>query len=1010
MAANHRYGLPSGSDGRNGGASGPGKPPLPHIDDLLAVPDDVDSNTSIKRLLDIAGTSLRQAEMLHDFNKPAQALKEYIRASIIAIQFISGHKDYPAMKSLPGELGKTHAALLKRITQQNDAFSKIKQDIVADNKRSGVRPTVQRPNSNRSNAVPNNAPAYSQQTSTTAQDGTRRKPAVQPKPSTMQGNALKVGHGRNASTGNAAQDSLFSRFATLRGPQSVPGQDPRIKTHTIVPPDTMKAPSVAPKGPREMPPPPQRQNSDLHGPVPTLPKMPDAIYSPARGSISGESTRQPPSTPRGSYSRTGSSTSLSSIATMSYQQQKSDYFAPMQAVGEKPDSVPSPKIPQGIADAASVTAEELYELIKSKASLLVIDVRSREDFEAGHIWTQNTICVEPTVLDRGDLSASQIGESLCLSSSKEQLAFEERSKFDIVVFHDEDSEMVPNFPNNEAELALIRLQRALTDFDYDASKLKNTPKLLRGGIRAWTDLMGPASVQSTHPTEKMPSLSSHASTDLRQRRKSSYTVKLDSEEAKKWQEIVKQDSIDTASTPGYVRSKEDFLRRYPPVIMEQESMTGPSNVNRTPRYGSSHADDLRSELPTPPSRPPPAVPRPSYSGVSQSSIDADTYDETGVTQSPRIPTRSKPAEQASSDLPRVYTGLDNPGNWCYANSLLQALLVSPGFGRELADSSWQESHKVPRTKTEKMDNPQLMMKIMSNLFHWMSTGKFHSMKAQTLMDYSRHIRKQNGGTPLFGGPDQQDASEFLLFLLANLDEETNTRRNIEDKPSQPDTTRLTLAQAADEYWRSHLNSSYSIIDRFWRGLELSTVCCQRCQTKTYRFAALDTVILYLSHNEMATTLATSLNRYAAQEVVEDFQCDNCNGRTRALRHFCFARMPRLLCVVLSRAGHRGKTSCRVTWDLNDFDFAPWYFRTGDGTGQQPNSSSLRYECYAVVVHQGLEMTSGHYYTFVRDANSHGAPSWLKCNDTSVTKVRNINAALDNLDDRNTPFLLFFRRK
>jgi ubiquitin carboxyl-terminal hydrolase 8 len=65
--------------------------------------------------------------------------------------------------------------------------------------------------------------------------------------------------------------------------------------------------------------------------------------------------------------------------------------------------------------------------------------------------------------------------------------------------------------------------------------------------------------------------------------------------------------------------------------------------------------------------------------------------------------------------------------------MLQSLLASPEFGRELANSEWTSKYKAPRKDNEKSDHPQLMIRIVSNLFHWMNSGKFQAMKAQTLM-------------------------------------------------------------------------------------------------------------------------------------------------------------------------------------------------------------------------------------------------------------------------------------
>jgi ubiquitin carboxyl-terminal hydrolase 8 len=137
---------------------------------------------------------------------------------------------------------------------------------------------------------------------------------------------------------------------------------------------------------------------------------------------------------------------------------------------------------------------------------------------------------------------------------------------------------------------------------------------------------------------------------------------------------------------------------------------------------------------TPPTRPQAAVQRPSHSSLSH---DHDDHE---------------PTDQISTVPTKVHTGLNNPGNWCYANGILQSFLASPNFGRELADSEWTKRFKdqVPRKYDEKIDQPQLMIQMLSKIFYWMSSGKFQTMKAQMLMvsicNNSFGAEERKGGT------------------------------------------------------------------------------------------------------------------------------------------------------------------------------------------------------------------------------------------------------------------------
>ena len=735
------------SDGINGAAARAEAAVLPHIDDITAAPKDIDPNLSLKRLLDMCESSLRSAEMSRELNRPANALRDYLRSSIIAVHIVQNHRDYPTIQSnRGGELPKRHGALLKQIKGLYGTYDQVKEDIRKDNQRTGVKSVVSR--AGVSHAIPlvgsDHRTAEKPQHNGSQPNGAfkpavngspgRSKPAPRPKPQSLHGNAIQNNHAR--STSNATSDLLAARFAGLRGPQSSPGQDPRIRTHSF----TQPTQSARPAGPRDMPT-NQKPKIGIDSSIPSLPKMPDAIYSPVRGSISEGSARMPTSTPRGPFTRTGSSTSITGSPTVSSQPPSKDYFTTTytSSVSTEPSAlsrpstdlsstVSSPKRSLELSSRDMIEATELYHAMKEKGSFLLIDIRPREDFDIGHIMSTSIICIEPDILARENLSADDIAESLVISPNQEQQLFERRNEYDLVVIYDEDSKEIPKFPQGQDEMALLSLHRALVHLNYGC-ELKQPPRLLKGGLNAWVDLMGENSLQPTS-----------ASAPLRRgamgRRKSKYRITpMKADEVKAWQNAVENDDMETASSPSLYRTTADFIRRYPAVPMEPEDMTSPTPPARPEKiidYQASNRQHAVGDLPAPLARPAPTMSRSSHSGLSMGADDQGAYSDKN--RAPPQPTSRppKPPEQPPSDISPYYTGLNNPHNWCYANSILQSLLACD-FGKELTNSDWKKRYVVPKRQNEKIDQPQLMMQILSNLFHWMSTGKFEVMKASTLM-------------------------------------------------------------------------------------------------------------------------------------------------------------------------------------------------------------------------------------------------------------------------------------
>ncbi|KAM0667116.1 hypothetical protein ACQRIU_004971 [Beauveria bassiana] len=1016
MAANARYSLPPGYNNHAANGAG-GKPALPHIDDVVALPTDVDIKKPLKSLLEQAEMSLRQSEMSRDFNRPALALKDFIRASVITVQIVYHHKDYLLLKEGRGDLAMRHNSLMTRIKQQSDMYDQIKKDIIADNKRTGVLPKSQKSgqlqlNGNHSSATPTPATTTSNGHAVTASG--KVKPKVQPKPQSLQGNAVP-GHGRTPSSNNANFD-LAARFANLRGPQTTPGQDPRIKTHPILP--------LKPAGPRDMPPSPQRSEPSAVNEVPSLPKMPDAIYHPARGSVSSDAGRPPATTPRGSFSRATPTSSLNNMPSPVSARQSIEYFPPMPS--NTTGSKLSPQKPAANDETDTIAAEELFQAMKQSGSVLIIDVRSRAEFDEGHIMSSSTICVEASILLRDNISAAEITESLVLSPSQEQSQFNRRNEYELVVFYDQDSEEIPRSPRSSDDMVIVSLHRALVHLNYGRD-LKRPPRILKGGLDAWVDLMGSASLQTTSLNSSSHVPTSRARSGTFQRRRSKYIRPLRADEVKAWQQTLENEDISANQPPEYHRSTESFLRRFPPVLTEQESMTSSPATEPPPRYSSLHSIDPYTDLPSPPTRPAPSVPRLSYSSLSHTSDEADRFEEpVAPRQSVRV---KKVPEQMTGDGYRLYTGLNNPHNWCYANSTLQSLLASPDFGKELSDSTWSTEYRAPKKDTEKIEHAQLMIRIVSNLFHWMSTGNLEVMKAQTLMDYSQHICKKSRSNAQFGGTQQQDAQEFMSFLMEHLHDETNSRRNRKGNAMQPNTKSQPLLYAAVQYWYNHLQYNESIVDKYWRGLELSTVKCLDCHTKTYTFSPFEWIPAPVALGSTRQTLEQSLHQHIANNTLDDFSCDKCRRNTRAMQSISFARLPPLLCVCFRRfnynqaTGDIKKSTAPVTWDFNDFDFSPYFFENGNGrpppgTGDQhAYEGPFRYECYAVIVHAGSRTDNGHYFAYVRDQSTHDPYAWLCCNDSRVTRVRIGSGDRDDIQNEvfksgqdRVPYLVFFRRK
>jgi ubiquitin carboxyl-terminal hydrolase 8 len=842
----------------------------------------------------------------------------------------------------------------------------------------------------------------------------RARPVVHPKPQGLHGNALQSA-GSGVSSGKPAED-LAQRFARLR---ATPAQDPRIRTQSIIPPS-----ATASQAPVES----QQPTISSLGAVSGMPRLPDAIYNPARGTISSEAAELPSSAPRAMFSRTNSMTSIPNVSKTPKTGPVEEYFVPAQTFTSTTNPAPPKRIKLTISDGNTISAQELFEYMKKGAaeiSILLIDIRSRELFDEGHIMSQATICLEADVLMRPDISANEIADSNVLAPADEMILFEKRHQFDLVVFYDQESDRITGRRDTPEQKAISGLYNALTQYDFPGNATKRTlaPKLLEGGLEAWTGILGKSGLQSSATSApNKPRGPAPMARSLVKRRPTYVTRPVqDAEEAKKWEE-----TLSDLSPP--IRTTEDFLRRMPAMSTKQESMvtspvTSPTlNRPMSPFHSRiSHEESIYKNLPAPPTRPPPTLPRRSYSGLADAESGTSTATKNGALKSGAEPLR------------KFRTGLINPGVHCFANSSLQAMFATPGFSRELATGKWTESFEhPPKKRDEAIVNPQLLTKMLASLFNWLNTGAMPEIQAKTLMDYIRHINSRTvEGQPkppnqVLGGPAQQDAEEFHSFVMANIHDETNMlrdRKPVADPKQYSEKDGSVLKNAID-YWGEYSLASSSIVDKYFRGLDVYISKCLHCHHEVRQIQTSDICILNLPTSGETTTLEALLKLRQRVETLHELQCEECKQKGRT-RYGKFARLPDRLAICIGRFSMPGdhnavtKINTRVRFPVRDLDLTE-HCAQPDLEMKQTNdhhfAGRMRYDLYAVTVHQGSSVSSGHYFAYVRDDLSRDPTDWWKCNDTRVDRVKIGSSSPDDQtetmykDGNATAYMLYYRRQ
>jgi ubiquitin carboxyl-terminal hydrolase 8 len=909
----------------------------------------------------------------------------------------------------------------------------------------------------------------------------RQRPLVRPKPDGMHGQVVtgtgtsrqdplaerfaKLRIAQSPDNGDLSQTdpsdgngSISMPSPTDFKPNSQPWSPPANQSEPV----NSNSPTSRPSGPREMP-------SRLSGPtlppkIPletTLPKAPDPTYSPVTSFPSqtahnppGTSTESNGSNPRNSSqlyqtaseslvrtnsplkrtpltsSNASTNSRDSTLSNASLVNGNRQYQTPRQLydynsyASTSTTSLNNSRSSKGrtieLPVENSISAEKLFDYIK-QYHVLLIDVRSREQFDQGHIFSKSIICVEPLSL-RDGLSADELEESLVLSPDNEQTLFEQRNEFDLVVFYDQSASSTNNAP------ALRALFDTLYEFNY-TKQLKEgiPPVLLAGGLDAWIDLVGPQSLQASktavimgttriQPVRRRPArlsrnqtVNDNSSLEIRRRRLRAHKPMTASEQ-EEWLRKAKQEEIDPSrysqapaeledteaeSTSPLAHTYDDFFRRFPDPSDIQQSMTLPAAVHPPP------AGQVPTSMPQVPSRPAPAVPRPSYHGTADNTNSQLSLARQTSAQRPPL---YFPAPQTRRKLP--LTGLVNYGVTCYLNATVQCLNATVPLTSYFLNNKWRDH--IQRHNRGSSGN--LLPINYANLTHAMWANDADAVGPRTFREF---FRRQSGTE--ISEDRQHDAKEFLDLILDYLHSDMNRNHNrsiLKGLTAEQERVREGLPpyQVSDIEWSRYLHRDYSFISTLFAGQHSSRLRCLTCNATSTIYETFFSLSVELPDPRRAsrTDLSHCLSSYFMEEVLEHpWHCPNCKTDRRATKKLTLTRSPQFLIIhfkrfIKSNNGRSHKLHTEVDFPLYGLDMGS-YMIPRPPPSQQENgikantngppaerapfepatTPPFMYDAYGVIRHLGTRTDSGHYVALVKDA---ARGKWFKFDDEHVRDV------------------------
>lgn len=236
--------------------------------------------------------------------------------------------------------------------------------------------------------------------------------------------------------------------------------------------------------------------------------------------------------------------------------------------------------------------------------------------------------------------------------------------------------------------------------------------------------------------------------------------------------------------------------------------------------------------------------------------------------------------------------------------------------------------------------------------------------------------------PQFSRATQEDAQEFLSYLLDTIHEDLNRApkgdpvlyRGKLEPVKDIHSSMTDMEETAKTSWKNHLVNNKSIIVDIFQGQIRSALTCNGCKVTTDSFDP----IMYVSlpfpeertkNPEVQLSLEDMLTEYTKVENLDDpISCGRCNNRQTASKKIDIWKSPNILILHLKRfrygADGAEKIQNKVTFGIENLDITKFV------KGIHVNKSN--YNLFAVCVgglltknHVGT-LEIGHYYTFTKN--------------------------------------------
>lgn len=336
-------------------------------------------------------------------------------------------------------------------------------------------------------------------------------------------------------------------------------------------------------------------------------------------------------------------------------------------------------------------------------------------------------------------------------------------------------------------------------------------------------------------------------------------------------------------------------------------------------------------------------------------------------------------------MPRGLSGIQNIGNTCYMNSVIQCLFATDDFlsymiSENSAERNFRSDLETSILQTDKNITCEKVTKKQKETLTYRLHIIFKYMWMKNTIIKPIHFKnKLDTINKSFMGYNQQDSTECLSVVLDRMNDELKINKNMDIKETD---------SKIKKFWKEYLVKNNSYVTEIFCGIMSNNIGCLKCKNIHTIFESFNIITLpIISQDNKVTTLDHCLSSYFRNPEFltgkNKYKCEECKSEQDAINVLLLSKLPPKLIIQLKRFEYHNThykiNDTTVTFPFFDLDMENYI-----DCKNNIKKSNYLYELYAVIIRTG-NTKSGHYYVY---SKNHINNKWYIFSDTIIKHIPN----------------------